>query len=140
VLRFMNGLDGLRGGPLFGPSTIQLMDTEGPAFDGAADYYGVGMEINRTNAGFNWWKSGDYAGTNSFVFRYANGLAFAAIFNSEPNSSNSNYPTQIENALPIIGSLPTQDQLPNFTSSLVGPSLAPTNPVVSGATFQPGIV
>ena len=139
LLRFINGLDGLRGGPLFSPATIQLMETEDPAFDSAADYYGVGIQVNRTSSGLDWWKSGGYAGTISEVYRYANGLAWAVIFNSAPNTG-FDYLSQIEGALASVTAFPTGDQLASFTSSLIPPSPAVSNPVVSGATFLPGIV
>ena len=127
LLRFINGLDGLRGGPLFAPSTIQLIETEDPAFYGAPNYYGIGMEIDRTSTGFDWWKNGGYPGTSSEVFRYSNGMAWAVIFNSSPNSLSFDYAGQIAQALAITDSLPTQDQLANFTSSLVAPTSAATN-------------
>ena len=55
LLPYINGLDGLRGGPLFASSTVQLMETEDPAFGDSADYYGIGMEINPVSKGFDWW-------------------------------------------------------------------------------------
>jgi N-acyl-D-amino-acid deacylase len=71
LLRLINGWDGLRGGPLFAPSTIQLMETEPQADNNASYYYGVGMEINRVSNGFDWSKGGNDPGTLAFVFRYA---------------------------------------------------------------------
>ena len=38
LLRFVNGIDGVRGGPLLQPATIQLMETEASAFAGAAGF------------------------------------------------------------------------------------------------------
>jgi uncharacterized protein (TIGR03437 family) len=139
LLRFINGLDGLRGGPLFQPSTIQLMETEDPAFNGVANYYGIGMEIDKVSGGFNWWKNGGYPGTAAEVFRYANGIAWAVIFNSAPSGTFS-YAAPIETVLNTFSQPNLPDQLGNFQSTLVAPVLSSSNPVVSGATFQPGIV
>jgi uncharacterized protein (TIGR03437 family) len=140
LLRFINGLDGLRGGPLFAPSTIQLMETEPQADNNAAYYYGVGMEINRVSNGFDWSKGGDYPGTQAFVFRYSTGVAYAVLFNSEPAAGLINFQTPIETFLNSLASFNLPDQLANFQSTLKTPVLSATNPVVSGATFQPGIV
>jgi N-acyl-D-amino-acid deacylase len=140
LLRLINGWDGLRGGPLFAPSTIQLMETEAQADNNASYYYGVGMEINRVSNGFDWSKGGGYSGTLAFVFRYWNGLAYAVAFNSEPAAGSIDYETPIETALSAVPSFNLPDQLGNFQSTLKSPVLAATNPVVSGATFQPGIV
>ncbi len=139
LLRFINGLDGLRGGPLLAPSTIQLMQTEAQAFNNAADYYGVGMEINRVSGGYNWWKDGAIPGELSEVFRYSGGLAFAVAFNSRPKGT-FDYPQVIATALSTISNYNLPDQLGNFQSTLKAPVLSTSNPVVSGATFQPGIV
>jgi len=139
LLRFMNGLDGLRGGPLLNSSTIQLMETEDPAFGTAANYYGIGMEIDRVTTGFDWWKNGGYAGTSATVFRYASGVAFAVLFNSAPNVT-FDYDDAIGSALNTITTYPATDQLSSFPSTLTPPAASATSPVVSGATFQPGIV
>jgi len=65
-------------------------------------------------------------------------LAWAVLFNTAP-AQNFNYAGAIETALSQIPSFPSEDQLGNFTSALATPVLD-TNPVVSAATFLPGIV
>ena len=135
LLRLINGLDGLRGGPLLAPSTIQLMESESSIFRSAADYYGVGIQIHRVGNAFDWWKEGGYPGTIAYVYRHANGLAWAALFNTAGFD-----PFEVERALSEITSVPSDDQLDSFASTLVQPALAVANPVVSGATFRPGIV
>jgi uncharacterized protein (TIGR03437 family) len=149
LLRFVNGIDGVSGGPLLQPATIQLMETESSAFGGTAGFYGLGFDMYKTTAGgFNWFKDGALPGTAAYLYRGANLTDFAVVFNSAPASASENssdpfetdYVNQIETALSQVTSWPTTNQFASYPSTLVAPELSTAGPpVVNAAGFQPNI-
>lgn len=149
LLRFVNGIDGVAGGPLLQPATIQLMETESAAFGGTPGFYGLGFDMYKTTAGgFNWYKDGALPGTAAYLYRGANLTDFAVVFNSAPASASENgsdpfetdYVNQIETALSQVTSWPTTDQFASYASTLVAPALSTTGPpVVNAADFQPNV-
>jgi uncharacterized protein (TIGR03437 family) len=150
LLRFVNGIDGVHGGPLLQPATIQLMQTEATAFAGAAGFYGLGFDMHTTTSGgLNWFKDGGLAGTAAYLFKGANKVDFAVIFNSAPagalddsstNTFEADYVSQIEAAIAAITAWSTADQFTSYASTLVAPSLRATDPVEDAASGLPTIV
>ena len=148
LLRFVNGLDGARGGPLLQPATIQMMEQEAPAFGSANSFYGLGFDMSKNVNGYNWTKDGGLPGTSAFLYRGSLGLCWAVLFNSAPqlhtedsagDTFEGDYVAQIQNALGQVKTWPAGDQFANWPSALVKPAFRATNPVVNGASFQPGI-
>ncbi|MGA3188040.1 MAG: serine hydrolase [Bryobacteraceae bacterium] len=149
LLRFVNGIDGVNGGPLLQPATIQLMETETAAFSGAA-FYGLGFDMHTTTSGgFNWFKDGGLPGTAAYLYKGANKVAFAVIFNSAPsgaleesstNTFESDYVNQIETAIAAVTTWPTTDQFPTFASTLMQPAFRATEPVENAASGLSRIV
>jgi len=150
LLRFVNGIDGVRGGPLLQTATIQLMQNEAPAFGGAAAYYGLGFDMHTvTGGGLNWYKDGGLPGTAAYLFKGANKNDYAVIFNSAPSSVSedgadpfeNDYVNQIQTAIAAVTNWPTTDQFPIYPSTLVGPTISTTGkPVVNAASPQAGVV
>lgn len=150
LLRFVNGIDGVRGGPLLKQATIQMMETETAAFAGAAGFYGLGFDMHTVaGGGFNWFKDGGLPGTAAYLYRGANGLDFAVIFNSAPagaleesstDTFETDYVNQIETAISAVTTWPTTDQFPNYASTLVQPVLRTASPVEDAASGLPAIV
>ena len=148
LLRFVNGIDGTKGGPLLQPATIQLLETEAPAFGGTPGFYALGFDMHTTTSGgFNWFKDGALPGTAAYLYRGANKTDFAVVFNSAPagageDSSDpfeTDYVSQIETAI-TQATFPTTDQFPSYPSTLVAPALSTSGvPVVNGADFAPNI-
>ena len=147
LLRFVNGIDGVRGGPLLQPATIQLMETEGPAFSGAA-FYGLGFDMNAlSGGGFNWHKDGALPGTSAYLYKGANKVCYAVVFNSAPNGASdedasgfeTDYVNQIQTAITAVTSWPTTDQFGTYSSTLVQPQFRTNSPVVNAASFLPNI-
>jgi uncharacterized protein (TIGR03437 family) len=153
LLRFVNGIDGVHGGPLLQPATIQLMETEEAAFAGAAAFYGLGFDMHTTTSGgFNWFKDGALSGTSAYLYKGANKVDFAVVFNSAPSGTlddsssdafESDYVSQIEAAMAAVTTWPTADQFTTYASTLVAPSFrtseAPVEDAASGlATIVPG--
>ncbi len=153
LVRFLNGIDGKRGGPLLTPATIQTMQID-PMLqnEGSGGFYGLGFAFQKlANGQLRWTKDGALPGTSTYVV-HSPTFNWAVLFNSAPSQSASNtasedgeptfendYVNQIESALGRV-MVPSIDQFPNFASTLLTPTLQASNPVVQGATFQPGIV
>jgi uncharacterized protein (TIGR03437 family) len=150
LLRFVNGIDGVHGGPLLQPATIQLMQTEAPAFAGAPGFYGLGFDMHTTTSGgLNWFKDGGLAGTAAYLFKGANKLDFAVVFNSAPSGAlddsssgnfESDYVSQIQAAIAAVTTWPTADQFATYASTLVAPSFRTSTPVEDAASGLPSIV
>jgi uncharacterized protein (TIGR03437 family) len=150
LLRFVNGIDGVRGGPLLQPATIQLMQTEASAFAGTPGFYGLGFDMHTTTgSGLNWFKDGGLAGTAAYLFKGANKTDFAVVFNSAPsaalddsssNNFESDYVSQIQAAIAAVTTWPTADQFTTYASTLVSPFLRTTAPVEDAASGIPSIV
>ena len=150
LVRFMDGIDGRRGGPLLKPSTIQLMQTYTPAQNFTANsYYGLGFNMEKISSGIRWSKDGALSATASYAVHSPSGFSWAVVFNTNPDWGASpstedlgpGFMTSLVNSLeqtlnpstaPASGDLYAQ-----FPSKLLTPSISS---VVQGATFQPGIV
>lgn len=148
LLRFVNGIDGVRGGPLLQPATVQEMETEAAAFGGAAGFYGLGFEMHAASGGgFNWSKDGGLPGTAAYLYRGANKVDFAVVFNSSPSGTSEassggfegDYVNEIEQALGQVKSWPTTDQFGSYSSTLVQPQFRTTAPVENAASGVPTI-
>ena len=152
LLRFVNGIDGVRGGPLLQPATIQLMQTEAAAFAGTPGFYGLGFDMHTTTSGgLNWFKDGGPPlSTAAYLFKGANKTDFAVVFNSAPSGAldedssggfEADYVAQIQAAIAAVTAWPAADQFTSYASTLVPPSLR-TNaaPVEDAASGLPSIV
>ncbi|MDQ2900919.1 MAG: serine hydrolase [Acidobacteriota bacterium] len=150
LLRFINGIEGRRGGPLLQPATIREMQTKAPAFTGT-NFYGLGFNMSPSVNGFIWTKDGGLPGTASYVYRQANGLCWAVVFNSRPVSTGTtdgdsadafetDFVTTLRILITAAQAWPALDQFPAYASTLVQPLIAASNGVLQGATFLAGIV
>lgn len=142
LLRFVNGIDGTRGGPLLQPATITQMQTEAPAFGGAPNFYGLGFSMRAlTGGGFNWSKDGGLPGTAAYLYRGADKLDWAVVFNSAPAAAGEDsttgfegdYVAQIQAALGKVTSWPATDQFGSYQSTLLQPQFSTTGPPVENA-------
>ena len=85
-LRFVAALDG---GRIISPASIKTMLAR-PSIPGQApdSWYGMGWSVRPAGNGANWWHNGSLPGTTTLVVRAANGYAWAAFFNSRPQSGD----------------------------------------------------
>jgi N-acyl-D-amino-acid deacylase len=91
LLKFLNSLDGLRPPALLQPASIDTMTARPapPVSQGTPTYYGMGLMVRILNGGGeNWWHNGSLPGSQTEMARYANGAAFAVVFNSRPKDSD----------------------------------------------------
>jgi uncharacterized protein (TIGR03437 family) len=102
-----------------------------------------------TSGGLNWFKDGGLAGTAAYLFKGANKMDYAVIFNSAPagalddsssNNFEADYVAQIQAAIAAVTTWPTADQFTAYASTLVSPSFRTTAPVEDAASGLPSIV
>ena len=159
LTRFLSAIDGTGGvTALLNASTIAQMQVD-PMVQNetAGSFYGLGFDFQEVNGGLRWTKDGGLPGTTSFVVHSpVSGFTWAVVLNSSPNPANtsssgqdttgtllSNIVSQVETILGQLNTgktVPTGSLYSNFQSTLLTPAFSSTNPVVQGATFQPGIV
>jgi uncharacterized protein (TIGR03437 family) len=151
LLRFVNGIDGRRGGPLLQPATIQLMESESAAFGTANSFYGLGFEmLSLGNQAYDWNKDGALNGTAAYLWRGGGSekVCWAVAFNGNPSGAaedstggfEGDYVNQIQGAINAVKTWPTTDLFPSFASTLVKLQLAVSGtPVQNAASFQPEI-
>jgi N-acyl-D-amino-acid deacylase len=120
LLKFLSSLDGLRQPALLHPSSVALMTgrPDPPVSQRAPTYYGMGLEIRRLEGGEeNWWHEGGLDGTETEMARYANGAAFAVLFNSRPEDSDG-FGADIDSMLGTLANAssnwPPGDLFPQF--------------------------
>jgi uncharacterized protein (TIGR03437 family) len=163
LTRFLSAIDGTGGGTaLLNPITIAQMQVDPQVQnETAGSFYGLGFDFQQVTGGLRWTKDGGLPGTASYVVHSpVSGFTWAVVFNSNPAPPNtsssegdttgtatgtmmSNIVSQVESILGQLNTsktVPAGNLYPNFHSILLTPTFSVTDPVVQGATFQPGIV
>ena len=158
LTRFLNGIDGRSGlPPLLSSSTIAQMEANPKVpNESSSSYYGLGFDIQQLGTGLRWTKDGGLPGTSSYAVHSPVGYSWGVIFNgasaqdlstSASEDSGGSFMTDLASQLEIIlgqvisnNANPKNDLYPNFKSTLLTPTFSASNPVVNGATYQPGMV
>ena len=85
LLRFVTALDGSRPPRLLQADTLRAMVARPAAAGSSSDvYYGLGWQVLPVKDGAHWWIGGGFPGTASLLYRYADGVAWVALFNRLP--------------------------------------------------------
>jgi len=89
LMRFMTWVDGRsRRRGFLKPETLELMTVRPPLaeYQGSATYYALGWQVRPVgeDGGANWWHTGSLAGSVAILVRAHDGLAWTALFNSQP--------------------------------------------------------
>jgi Beta-lactamase len=87
MVRFVGAVDGRPGHPqvLGAPAIREMIARPAPPLAAAADtWYGMGWQVRPLGRDANWWHSGSLDGTTTLMVRAANGVTWAAFFNSRP--------------------------------------------------------
>jgi len=86
-LRFVAALDG---GRILSKKSIDTMLARPtvPSWRGQDSWYGMGWMVRPAAPSANWWHNGSLPGTTTLVVRASNGYAWAAFFNSRPQSGD----------------------------------------------------
>jgi CubicO group peptidase (beta-lactamase class C family) len=120
LLKFLDSLDGLRPPALLQPASIGLMTGRPapPVSQRTPTYYGMGLMVRRLEGGQeNWWHDGGLDGSETEMARYANGAAFAVLFNSQPQDGDgfgNDIDSMLANLATSTSSWPAGDLFPQF--------------------------
>jgi N-acyl-D-amino-acid deacylase len=88
VLKFFLAIDGARGARLLSEESVGAMRGE-PAFApggkaGVKTFYGLGINVNRSARGDNWWHTGGQPGLRTLALRTREGYSWVVAFNTSP--------------------------------------------------------
>jgi N-acyl-D-amino-acid deacylase len=97
LLRFVTALDE---GKLLKPDTLAMMVSRpsAPLWQDSPYYYGMGWLVRPNGDDANWWHTGSLPGTYSIVVRTSNGFAWAALFNTRPQDTDT-FSREVDQAL-----------------------------------------
>ncbi len=158
VTRFLNGISGASGGTaLLNAQTLASMQVDPQVQnETAGTFYGLGFDYSQITGGLRWSKDGALPGTASYlVVNPVSGYTWAVVFNGDPTpvtgttSEDSggtfidNVVSQVEQVLGQVNdsnSIPKNNLYSTYTSTLLTPTFAASNPVANGATYLPGMV
>jgi N-acyl-D-amino-acid deacylase len=87
VLRFIRALDQ---GRIINKRLVNVMVSRPPAplWAGQDTWYAFGWQVRNADGGQNWWHQGSLDGTSTIMVRAANGLTWAALYNTRPKNSD----------------------------------------------------
>lgn len=87
VLKFFLAIDGARGASLLSPASVHAM-IDAPVYASGPTplrrYYGMGVNVTRSDQGINWWHAGNQPGVYTLALRTRQGYAWVVAFNSRP--------------------------------------------------------
>lgn len=92
LMRFVTAVDGRsRRRGFLKPETTAIMTARPPLaeYQDAPAYYALGWQVRPQGDDANWWHTGSLAGSAAIMVRAHNGLAWAALFNSQPYDSDA---------------------------------------------------
>jgi N-acyl-D-amino-acid deacylase len=89
LVRFVVALDTGRPATVLQPQTLaEMLAPPNPLpWEDSGIYYGLGWNVQPVGDEANWWHTGSLPGTMTFLYRASNGLTWAALFNTRPESS-----------------------------------------------------
>ncbi len=112
MVRFLDGLDPARPGPLLvAPATAVAMKTR-PAYDQDATYWGLGLEMFDDGAAYG--HTGSLANARSMMMHRADGVTWAIMVNGRIKDHATELRTVMEAALATVTTWPSTDLNPNL--------------------------
>lgn len=120
LMRFVTAVDGRTGRPDFlQKATVDLMTSRPalPDWQGSDWYYALGWQVRPTGGDANWWHIGSLPGTVTIIVRAANGLSWAALFNSRPANADAftgELDSELWRAVNGVTKWPTADLFPFY--------------------------
>ena len=139
LAKFVSMLDGARPRALVSSQSFASMIAETPRntwVPGTPNWYGFGLFLVSQLGGVTWSHGGAAPGTNAWFYRFANGVAYAFVFNgaTEDHVYPNAYTGQaVWDALAAVPEWPDHDLFPQHYP----PRIAPAG-VVNAASFQGG--
>ena len=139
LAKFVSMLDGTRPRALFSRQGFASMVAETPRntwVPGSPNWYGFGLFVVAQMGGITWSHGGAAPGTNTWFYRFANGLCYAFVFNgaTQDHAYPNAYTSQpVWDALAAATVWPNDDLFPQYYP----PRIAPEG-VVNAASFRAG--
>lgn len=87
VMKFFLTIDGSRGPRLLSPASLQTMFAPPVYASGPTPlrrYYGIGINVAKSEKGVNWWHAGNQPGVYTLALRNWQGYSWVVAFNSRP--------------------------------------------------------
>lgn len=132
LLKYVNALDGRRGGPILNANTISSITQRPPAPVPVnnAGWTGLTWRITPITGGFHWWHSGGASGTRNLLARRQNGRAWVILTNTRPEDEDSildDFFVAMATAEARVTAWPTHDLFADFA----GPTLVTSADVLT---------
>ncbi len=149
LMKYINALDGRRGGPILSANTISSITQRPPAPVPVSNtgWTGLTWRITPITGGFHWWHSGGASGTRNLLARRQNGRAWVILTNTRPQDEDSiidDLFAAMATAEARVTSWPAHDLFTDFAGSTLATSAdvltltasgsAPTATVTLGLT------
>jgi N-acyl-D-amino-acid deacylase len=83
------------------PESLSMMVSrpEPPLWEGGSSYYALGWRVRPEGKSSSWWHTGSLPGTSAVLYRTSNGLIWAALFNSRPNTEGDEFLVDVITAM-----------------------------------------
>ena len=122
LMRFVTAVDGSRTTGFGQPEAVALavIRPDPPLWQGTDYFYGMGWNVQPIGGDAVWWHSGSLEGTATILVRTHDGLAWAALFNSQPRASDrflSDLVKAISRAANQITEWPAHDLFQQYDST-----------------------
>jgi N-acyl-D-amino-acid deacylase len=93
LVRFASALEDTKSTPLLEPETLDLMVSRPaiPLWEGTVNYYALGWFVRPSSSGETLWHGGSLPGTTTVLYRSANGLTWAALFNTRADPPDDTF-------------------------------------------------
>lgn len=118
LVRFVEGLNGLRPPEVLKPESVDLMVRRPDVlWIDKSYYYSMGWLVRPIRDDANWWHGGSLPGTRTHLVRTRHGLTWAALFNSRPKDRSA-FGSAIDKtmwqAVREVTTWPDHDLFPDF--------------------------
>lgn len=139
LAKFVAMLDGTRPRAPVRQQSFASMVAQTPSATwttGLPNWYGFGLFVVAQMGGITWSHGGAEPGTNTWFYRFANGLSYAFLFNGATKDHvypNAYVAQPVWDALAAVQEWPAHDFFPKYYP----PRIAPEG-IVNAASFQPG--
>jgi uncharacterized protein (TIGR03437 family) len=138
LAKFVAMLDGARPPAVVSANSFSRMlaQSQPPTWVDSFGWYGFGLFVQRQPDGTNWDHGGYTPGSQSYFYRFANGLGYAVLFNgaTQDGANPIGYVGQaVWDAMAAVRDWPDHDLFPQYYP----PRIANAG-VVNAASFRPG--
>ncbi len=141
LAKFVSMLDGTRPRALVSPRSFASMIAETSRntwVPGSPNWYGFGLFLVSQMGGVTWSHGGAAPGTNAWFYRFANGVAYAYVFNGATQDHvypNAYTGQAVWDALADVPVWPDHDLFPRYYAPRIAPGGA-----VNAASFAEGVL